>query len=388
MAREVYLDYAATTPTDERVLEAMQPYFNKMYGNPSSLHTKGREAREVVDEARGVCADFINARPDEIIFTGGGTESDNMAILGYARAQKDAGKHIIVSAIEHHAVLEAAQFLETNEGFEVTYLKPDKTGRIDPKQVKDALRNDTILVSIMFANNEIGTVQPIEEIGEVIDGYRDMGGNAHIAFHSDACQASTSHELDVDVLNLDFLTLNGSKAYGPKGVGLLYMTRGRNITPLHFGGGQERGMCPGTLNVPGIVGMAKAFEVIQRSRTETNRRIANLRDMLVDGLVNNIENTTLNGHPEHRLPGHANVSFKGIDAETGLIFLDQKGIYVSTGAACSSGSVEPSHVLEATGADRATKSGALRFTVGRQTTEDDIAYVLQAVPGVIAKLRG
>ena len=388
MAREVYLDYAATTPTDKRVIDAMQPYFNEIYGNPSSLHTPGRKARQAVDNARETCADFINARPDEIIFTGGGTESDNMAVLGHARAHAEAGKHIIVSAIEHHAVLEAAQFLETNEGFEVTYLKPDQYGRIDSRDVKNALRDDTILVSIMFANNELGTIQPIQKIGEIIDGYRDMGGNAHLAFHSDACQAVTFHKLDVDALNLDFLTLNGSKAYGPKGVGLLYMAHGQQITPLQFGGGQEHGMCPGTLNVPGIIGMAKAFEIVEDSREQTNERIATLRNTLVDGLLDTIENTSLNGHRDLRLPGHANLSFKGIDAETGLIFLDQKGIYVSTGAACSSGSVEPSHVLEATGADRATKSGAIRFTLGRHTTQDDIDYVLKEVPGVIAKLRG
>jgi cysteine desulfurase len=385
--KNVYLDHAATTPLDPRVLEVMLPYLNEQYGNPSSFHTLGKETKDAIDDARARLATILHARPDEILFTSGGTESDNLAVLGYARANQRQGKHLITSKIEHHAVLEAMMHLGKKEGFEVTYLAPNKFGLITSEQVKHALREDTILVSIMYANNEIGTIEPIAEIGNIIQKYRQATHRTWPVFHTDACQASGFLDLNVEKSHVDFLTLNGSKMYGPKGVGLLYVKRGIKLQPLQFGGPQERSLRPGTENVAGIIGMAKALELVQADKENETKRLIQLRDYFIDGIVSRIPKVRVNGHRTERLPNNVNVSFMDIEGEALLLYLDAAGIYASTGSACTSASLDPSHVILALEMPYEVAHGSLRFTLGHTTTKADIDYVLQTLPPLVEKLR-
>lgn len=377
--RSIYLDHAATTYMDPRVKEAMDPYFCEKFGNPGGFYDIGQVAKEALDEARARVAKYLNCQPAEVIFTGGGTESDNMAVLGIARQHSGKGKHIITSSIEHHAVELPCKALE-KEGFEVTYLSVDKYGRVKVEDVKAALREDTILVSIMMANNEIGTIQPIAGIGAVLKDHQAY-------FHTDACQAAGALDLDVDALGVDLLTINGSKIYGPKGVGALYLRNGVRIKPLIYGGGQERGLRSGTENIPGIVGFAKAFELVQEGREEENARLIRLRDKLVKGLIASVPKTLLNGHPEDRLPNNANLTILDIEGEAFTLFLNELGIYASTGSACTSASLDPSHVILATGMPYECAHGSMRFTLGHRTTEEDIDFVLEVVPKVVSILR-
>ncbi len=386
-APNIYLDHGATTPIDPRVREAMLPYLGEKFGNPSSFHSLGKEVKDDLEQARGSIATILHIRPDEILFTSGGTESDNLAILGYARANQKQGKHLITTAIEHHAVLEAMIHLEKKEGFEVTYLKPDRDGLVSVDQIIEALRGDTILVSVMYANNEIGTIQPIAEIGNQIQKYRKQTGNSWPVFHTDACQAAGYLDLNIEKLHVDMLTLNGSKIYGPKGTGLLYVKRGIKLQPLQFGGAQERALRPGTEDVAGIVGMAKALELIQAEHEEESRRLIPLRDKLIEGIKLSIPKIRVNGSREKRLPNNVNMSFMDIEGEALILYLDAAGIYASTGSACTSASLDPSHVILALGLPYEVAHGSIRFSLGHSTTEKDIDYVLKTLPPLVEKLR-
>jgi len=387
MKRQVYLDHAATTQLDPRVLEVMLPYLSEKFGNPSSFHSLGKEVKDAMDEARSRLATMLSVRPDEILFTSGGTESDNLAILGYARANQKQGKHLITSAIEHHAVLESMIHLEKKEGFEVTYLTPDRDGMITVEQVMEALREDTILVSIMYANNEIGTIQSVAEIGNALSHYRKEKERAWPVFHTDACQATGFLDLNIEKLHVDMLTLNGSKMYGPKGIGLLYMKRGIKLQPLQFGGSQERAIRPGTEDVAGILGMAKALELVQAVRKEETARLTVLRDKLIDGIRLRIPKIRLNGHATQRLPNNVNISFMDMEGEALILYLDAANIYASTGSACTSASLDPSHVILALGMPYEVAHGSIRFTLGHSTTSEDIDYVLETLPPLVQKLR-
>ncbi len=387
MKRNVYLDHAATTPLDPRVKEVMLPYLDEKFGNPSSFHGVGKEVKDAVDETREKIADVLSCRPDEILFTSGGTESDNLAILGYARKNQVAGKHIITTKIEHHAVLETVLHLEKKEGFDVTYLEPDRDGMITVEQVEAALREDTILVSIMFVNNEIGTILPIRDIGNMIKKWRAEHGRPELVFHTDACQAAGYLDLNLEKLHVDMLTLNGSKIYGPKGVGLLYVRRGIKIEPLQYGGAQERGLRPGTENVAGIVGLSKALELAQKNLKSESERLALLRDKLIEGIQSRVEKTRLNGHKIERLCNNVNISFMDIEGEAFLLYLDAAGIAASTGSACTSASLDPSHVILALGLPYEVAHGSIRFSLGKSTTQEDIDYVLETLPPLVEKLR-
>lgn len=387
MKREVYLDHAATTPLHPDVREVMLPYLDTDYGNPSSFHMKGKVVKDALDDARARIASVLDVRADEILFTSGGTESDNLAILGYARKNQSAGKHLITSSFEHHAVLEAMQFLEKKEGFDVTYLEPSADGIVSAQQVADALREDTLLVSIMYANNEIGTIQPIAEMAKVIDAFKSEHKRPELRFHTDACQAPEYLDLNVGRLGVDMLTLNGPKMYGPKGVGLLYLKRGIKLQPLQFGGAQERALRPGTENVAGVIGMAKALEIAQSEREQESARLIPLRERLIEGLQKSITKTRINGHREQRLPNNVNISIMDIEGEALLLYLDNQGVYASTGSACTSASLDPSHVILALGMPYEVAHGSLRFSLGRSTTEEDIDYVIEALPPLVEKLR-
>jgi len=332
---QVYLDHAAATPLDPRVLEPMKPFLAEEYGNPSSFHTMGKRVKDAMDNARERIALILGARADEILFTSGGTESDALAILGYARANAANGRHLITTKIEHHAVLEAMMHLEKKEGFEVTYLSPDRDGLVTLEQVEAALRPDTILVSVMYANNEVGTIEPVGEIGNLIQKFRAANKNAFPVFHTDACQATGALDMNVEKLHADMVTINGSKMYGPKGVGALFVKRGIKLQPLQFGGSQEKGIRPGTENVAGIVGLAKALELAQTEREAESARLIPLRDMLIEGVLKSIPKTRLNGHATKRLPNNANLSFMDIEGEALLLYLDAAGIFASTGSACT-----------------------------------------------------
>lgn len=375
----IYMDHAATTPVDPQVKAAMLPYFEESFGNPGGFYELGRIAKEAVDQARSTVAGVLGCDPEEIIFTGSGTESDNLAIFGAARANKKNGNHIITSSIEHHAVDMPCKQLE-KEGFEVTYLPVDSFGRVQVEAVKAALRPDTILVSIMTANNEIGTYQPIAEIGALLKEHPAI-------FHTDACQAAGALELKVEKLGVDLLTLNGSKIYGPKGVGILYQRKGVRLRPIIFGGGQERNLRGGTENVPYIVGFAKALELAENMREEETLRLVKLRDKLIHGLIESTPKTILNGHPTERLPNNVNVSILDIEGEAFTLFLNELGIYASTGSACTSLSLDPSHVIIATGLPYECAHGSIRFTLGRHTTEEEVNYVLDVIPEIVAILR-
>ncbi len=370
----IYLDHASTTPLDSQVLKSMQPYFSKIYANPSSIHAAGMEAKDAVEEARTKIAKILHCLPEEIIFTSGGTESINLALQGIA-FQKKKG-HIITSQIEHPAVLETCKSLET-KGFKVTYLPVDKFGLVSPAEVKKALRSDTILISIMYANNEIGTIEPLFEIGKLVQQYK-------IPFHTDACQAG-SQELDVEKLKVDLMTLNGSKIYGPKGVGILYKRKNVLLEPLHHGGGQEYGVRSGTENVAGIVGFAKALELIQKEKINENKRIQQLRDYFIVEVLTKISDAFLNGHPTKRLSNNAHFSFARVEGEAVVRHLSQKKIYVSAGSACSSQEIEISHVLKAIKAVHAI--GGIRFSLGKETTKEELKYVLKVLKEVVGGLR-
>lgn len=375
---EIYLDHAATTPLRPEVLEAMLPYFNQEFGNPSSVYGAGRRAHQALDQARDTVADLLGAKSEEIIFTSGGSEAANLAIKGVAWAYQTKGKHIITSAIEHHAVLDAVLWLK-QQGFEVTILPVDEEGSVDPQSVKEALRGDTILVSIMHANNEVGTIQPIEEIGAIV--------RAHGAFfHTDAVQTAGILDLDVAELNVDLLSLSAHKFYGPKGVGALYVRKGVRLDPLIHGGAQEKRRRAGTENVAGIVGLAKAFELAQAERGEVTRHLIQLRDQLLQGLQA-IPHTKVNGSLERRLPNNVNVCFQFIEGESLLLNLDLKGIAGSSGSACTSGSLDPSHVLLAMGLSHEIAHGSLRLTLGRENTQEQVTYVLEEIPSIVERLR-
>ena len=387
MKREVYLDHAATTPLHPAVREAMLPYLGEKFGNPSSFHGVGKKWKDDVDHARERVARVLHVRADEILFTSGGTESDNLAILGYARMNQSQGKHLITLSIEHHAVLETMMHLEKKEGFEVTYLEPDRDGLVTVEQVEAALREDTILVSIMYANNEIGTIEPIAQIGNVIQKWREVHKRPVLKFHTDACQTTGYLDLDVEKLHVDMFTLNGSKMYGPKGIGLLYVKRGIKLEPLQFGGSQERALRPGTENIAGIIGMATALELAQADREQETQRLIPLRDRLIEGIRSSIPKTRLNGHPTTRLPNNVNISIMDIEGEALILYLDAQGVYASTGSACTSASLDPSHVILALGLPYEVAHGSLRLTLGRSTTQEDVDYVIEVLPSLVEKLR-
>ncbi len=376
--RRIYLDHAATTAVSPEVMEAMLPCFTGVYGNPSSVHTQGREARRVLENARRQVARALNAAvPQEIYFTAGGSESDNWAIKGAAMA---AGQgHIITTAIEHHAVLHACRWLE-KKGFAVTYLPVDEYGRVTAAQVEGALRPDTLLVSVMMANNEIGTIQPIAEIGALCR-------EKQVLFHTDAVQAVGAIPVDVQAMQIDLLSLSGHKLHGPKGVGALYIRKGVKLEGLIHGGAQERGFRAGTENLPGIVGLGRAVEIAHAKLPENTRRMQALRDRLISGLMARIPDTHLNGHPVDRLPNNVNVSFAGVEGEALLLRLDLAGVAASSGSACTAGTLDPSHVLLALGLHEAAANGALRLTLGADTTEEEIDRVLQILPPIVEDLR-
>lgn len=367
------MDNAATTPVHPDVVLAMQPYFSEKFGNPSSIHTFGQEARSGVEKAREKVVRLIGGSAEEIVFTSGGTEADNFALQGVAFANENKGKHIITTKIEHHAVLESCEFLK-KRGFDITYLPVDQYGLVDPQEVNKAITAKTILVSIMHANNEIGTIEPIAEIAKLT---KEKG----IYFHTDAVQTTGHLPINVAELGVDLLSLSAHKFYGPKGVGALYIKKGTKMVSFLHGGGQEKGRRASTENVPGIVGLGAACELTQ------NSKVAPLRDKLMQGILSRIPETHLNGHPTLRLPNNLNVSIKFVEGESLLLNLDMQGIAASTGSACTSGSLNPSHVLLAIGLPHEDAHGSLRFTLGSATTEDDINYVLETLPPIVEKLR-
>jgi len=377
--RRIYLDHAATTPTRSEVVKAMLPYFTDAFGNPSSVYSYGQEAKGAIEEARTKGAELIGARSEEIIFTSGGTEADNFALKGVAYANEGKGNHIITTSIEHHAVLEACKFLE-KRGFQITCLPVDKYGLVDPDDVKRAITDKTILISVMHASNEVGTVEPVEKIGEIAK-------EAGVYFHSDAVQTVGHIPVDVDKLKVDLLAISGHKFYGPKGVGALYIRKGTKLVSLMHGGEQEKRRRAGTENVPAIVGLGKAVELAGQEMGKETERLAYLRDKLIKGLGEKIDHIRLNGHPKRRLPNNVNVSVDFVEGESMLLNLDLEGICASTGSACSSASLEPSHVLLALGLSPEQAHGSLRFTLGRENTEADIERVLEVLPGIVAKLR-
>lgn len=376
---KIYLDYAATTPADPRVVQAMLPYFTDYFGNPSSLHSFGQEAKRAVETARQKIASFIGANPEEIIFTSGGTESDNTALIGMAHAKKNKGAHIITTAIEHHAVLETCRFLE-KEGFRITYLNVDKHGLVDPSAVEKAISSDTILISIMHANNEIGTIQPIEEVGRIA---REKG----VDFHTDAVQTFGHIPISVNDLHVNLLSASAHKIYGPKGVGVLYVRKGTRFTPFLHGGDQERGRRASTHNVPAIAGFDKAVEIAGEEMELETEKLLSLRDRLINGIIEGIEDSYLNGDTARRLPNNVNVSIAFVEGESMILNLDMEGIACSTGSACTSSSLEPSHVLMAIGLPHELAHGSLRFSLGKYSSKEDVDHVLEVLPGIVKKLR-
>lgn len=433
--KRIYLDHAATTPLDSRVREVMESYQKSNFGNPSALYQEGREASQTLEKARKEIAETINARSDEIIFTSGGTESDNLAIFGIINAlghlvSKSAKPHIITTKFEHHAVLEPCHILEKKGLADVTYLKVGKDGVVDPKDVEKALKppsnssgqGGTVLVSIMYANNEVGTIQPISEISKVIRNFKNRQitnhksqkpnnnqnskiqnkKNSHFQLstfnfpllHTDACQASGYLDLDVKKLGVDLMTINGSKMYGPKGIGFLYVKdlprlkrEGVSLEPLMYGGGQEKKIRPGTENVPAIVGLAEALKIAQKDREKESKRLTEIRDYFIERITKEIPKVSLNGDSQKRLPNNINVSIMGIEGESVVLYLDEFGVSCSTGSACTSENLEPSHVIMSLHKDPAYAHGSVRFTLGKGTTKKDIDYVVDALSDVVKKLR-
>ncbi|OIO20264.1 MAG: hypothetical protein AUJ37_00665 [Candidatus Magasanikbacteria bacterium CG1_02_41_34] len=384
----IYLDHAAATPLDAAVFAKMKPYFEEQLANPSALYRSSVEVKQAIENARGTVANFLSTTPDTIVFTHGGTHSNNAALLGVVRAHVQKGRHIITTAIEHHAVLHVMQQLE-KEGFDITYLPVDENGFVSVDAVKKAIRPDTILVSIMYANNEIGTIEPIAEIGKMILRYRKEHKNIYPLFHTDACQAAGYLDMSVERLHVDLLSFNGSKIYGPKSAGVLFKRREVDIEPIMFGGGQEFGISPGTEDVAGIVGLGTGVELIHKKQEIRNKQISNLRDYLWKQIENKIENVVLNG-PDldtQRLINNLNVSFLGAESEAVILYLDVAGIEVSSGSACTTDSDQLSHVLTACGYDEKRMKSSIRFTLGKDTTEKEIKQVLKVLPGVIEKVR-
>jgi len=377
--RRIYLDYTATTPTHPEVVKAMLPYFTDAFGNASTIYSYGQEAKGAIEEARDKVADLIGAQSEEIVFTSGGTEADNFALEGVAFAKESKGNHIITSSVEHHAVIETCKFLE-RRGFRVTYLPVDEYGLVAPDDVKRAITDKTILISVMQANNEVGTMEPIAEIGKIAK-------EAGIYFHTDAVQTVGHIPVDVNELRVDLLSMSAHKLYGPKGVGALYIRKGTKLIPFMHGGEQERRRRASTENVPGIVGFGKATELAQHEMAEEAERLVYLRDQLTEGLLERIDYTRLNGHPIKRLPNNANISVDFVEGESMLLNLDLEGICASTGSACSSSSLEPSHVLRALGLSPEQAHGSLRFSLGKWTTEEEIGRVLEVLPKIVVKLR-
>ncbi len=378
MGKIIYLDHNATTPTAQKVLEEMLPYFNTHYHNPSSLYKPSRDCRKAIEESRTIVASLIGAEPREIIFTAGGTEADNFAIKGIAFANKSRKNHIITSKIEHHAVLITCMWLES-QGFEVTYLGVDKYGVVDLNELKDSITDQTVLITIMHANNELGTIQPIKEIAEIAHSH-------NIYFHTDAVQTVGKISTKVNELDVDLLSLSGHKFYGPKGVGALYIRKGTLLDPLIHGGHHERDRRAGTENVPGIVGLGKACE-IAKQEIGTNNKVKNLRDRLWNGIKNKIPEVVLNGHPEKKLDGTLSICVKCVEGESMLMDLDAHGICASSGSACAAGTAEPSHVLTATGMPADLSHSSLRISLGKHNTKEEIDYVIQVFPQIVERLR-
>ena len=377
--KRIYLDHSATTPLAPEVMEAMVPYFSEFYGNASSLHSFGREAREAIEDARGKIADLINAQPSEIYFTSGGTESDNLAIKGIALKNKNKGKHIITSCFEHPAVLEVCRYL-AKQGYEITYLPVTRDGLVQPDAVRDAIKKETILISIMHANNEIGTIEPLQEIGEIAE-------EKDIYFHSDGVQSVGKIPVDVNSLGLDALSMSGHKFYGPKGTGVLFVRKGVKIESIQQGGGHEGGIRSGTENVPGIVGLGRAAELAKETMADESARLTLLRDHLKELVLGRIDESWLNGHPTKRLASNLNFSFRFIEGESLILYLDALGIAASTGSACSSKKLTASHVLTAIGLKPEECHGSLRITLGRYNTKEDIEFTGQAIGESVIRLR-
>lgn len=424
MKKRIYLDHAATTPLDPKVKKAMESFWSKDFGNPSSLYKEGRDARKSVIESRLNISKVLGVKAEEIIFTSSGTESDNLAILGVTdyyrsnfsrlnpltsgragsppdfaatkslragdteeKSKRNSPKmHAITTKIEHHAVLNAFKELE-KRGWEVTYIGVGKDGLVDSADIKKAIKPETVLISVMYANNEIGTIQPISEIGKIIKTYKREKKVDHPYFHTDACQAAGYLDLNVEKLGVDLMTLNGSKIYGPKGVGVLFVKRNVGISPLTFGGEQEKSLKPGTENVPGIVGMAEALKLVQKNKEKEVKKITKLRDYFIDQLVNKIPKVYLNGSISERLPNNINVSVLGVEGESLVLYLDEYGIAASTGSACSSMSLEPSHVIKCLNQDPLYAHGSLRFTLGKSNNKKEIDYVVKSLIEIVKKLR-
>lgn len=379
--KKIYMDHAGTTPTMKEVVDSMLPYFTEKFGNASSIYSYGREAKSALENSRISIANLINAEPDEIFFTSGGTEADNWALRGTALANKNGKNHIITSSIEHHAILNTCKDLE-KLGFKVTYLPVDKYGLVDPKQLASCITDETMLVSIMHANNEIGTIEPIKELVKIV-----KEKDENIYFHTDAVQTVGKIPVNVKELNVDLLSMSAHKIYGPKGIGALFIKRGTNIKPFLTGGAQEGKMRAGTENIPAIVGFGKAAEIAHRDLFKEKDRLTKLRDHLINGIINNIPYTRLNGHPTYRLPHNVNVCFEFIEGESMLLNLDMKGICASSGSACTSGSLEPSHVLLAIGLPHEIAHGSLRLTLGRDNEKKDVDYVIETLKEIVGKLR-
>ncbi len=377
--KSIYLDHSATTPLDPEVLEAMMPYFTDIYGNSSSVHSQGQQAARALEEAREKVAALLGAKPTELIFTSGGTEANNQAIITYMLNNRGKGNHIITSAVEHHAVLHTCQFL-AKQGFELTVLPVNPYGEVEPDTIREALRPDTALVSIMHANNEIGTIEPIKELAAIAH-------EAGAVFHTDAVQTAGKIPVNVNDLGVDLLSASSHKLYGPKGIGCLYVRKGIRIGSLLHGGGHERNLRAGTVNVPGAVGFGKAAELAMQRLCSQEAPLADLAKRLIDGLLATIPNTRLTGHPERRLPGSVSVCFDYVEGESILLMLDHYGIMASSGSACTSDSLDPSHVLLAIGLPHETAHGSLRMTMGKDNTQEDVDYVLQVLPPIIHNLR-
>jgi len=380
MERRVYMDYTAGMPVDQRVIEAMTPYLSQIYGNPSSIHSWGNEARKALEEARAKVAALIGAKKsEEIVFTSGGTESNNLAIKGVAYRNKDRGNHIVTTTIEHMSVMNSCKHL-TKQGFNVTHVPVDKYGVIDIPSLEKAITDKTILVSVMYANGEIGTIQPIKEIGEIAHQKKAF-------FHVDAVAAAGQVPINVEDENIDLLSISSNDMYGPRGVGALYIKTGTRIEPIIHGGGQERGLRSGTENVPAIVGMGKAAEIAKTEKKAESQRLVRLRDKFIKGVLKTVPSSFLNGHPTQRLPNNVNVRFSYIEGESLILSLDMLGIACSSGSACTSKTLEPSHVLLAIGLKHEEAHGSLLFTLGKQNNEEDVDYVLSALPDVVKRLR-
>ncbi len=379
MKTKIYMDNAATTPVREEVLQAILPYFREYYGNASSVYAIAKESKKALETARAQVAALIGAKTDEIYFTAGGSESDNMALRGVVNASNKEKKHIITTKIEHHAILHTAEYLG-KKGVDVTYLDVDEFGRVSPEAVEKAIRPETVLISVMFANNEIGTIQPIREIGEIAKKHG-------ILFHTDAVQAVGHVPVDVDSMNIDLLSMSGHKLGAPKGIGAIYIRKGTKISQLIFGGAQEKKLRAGTENIPGIVGMGKAAELAGQEMKEMTAQLTTLRDKLINGILERVPHSRLNGHPAERLPGNCNISFSYIEGESLLLLLDALGIAASSGSACTSGSLDPSHVLMAIGLKHEVAHGSLRLTLDQQNTEEEVDFVLEKLPAIVQRLR-